>query len=79
MAYQISALFSDGHLFLSDISEAETPTPGQYVRVNRGEESSLTIVEKLKSKRIIPIHGPLRTIDEVHVREIDEARGGWHF
>jgi hypothetical protein len=70
MAYLINALFDDGQLLISDILDGPTPSLGNHVEFCRGGRQIVGIVKKIRPLRLVALHGPTRTIDEVHFGEV---------
>jgi hypothetical protein len=72
MAYQINALFDDGSLLMSELLEAPTPVLGGKIAFWRDGRPVAGIVKKIQPRRIVSLHAPTRTIDEVHFMEVVE-------
>lgn len=70
MAYQINALFDDGSLLMSELLEAPTPVLGGKIAFWRDGRPVAGIVKKIQPRRIVSLHAPTRTIDEVHFIEV---------
>lgn len=77
MAYQINALFDDGHLLMSEILDETTPHLGDEIEFWRDGHPVIGVVKKITARRVVALHGPTHIIDEVHFSEVvEETRDG---
>ena len=73
MAYQISALFRDGSLLLSDVQWGPAPELGETISVLRRGASVWGTVVALKRKKLIFSRAPDQIVDEVQFYESSKA------
>ena len=69
MAYQISALFRDGSLLLTDVQWGATPELGETISVLHHGASVWGTVVALKRKKLIFSRAPDQIVDEVQFYE----------
>jgi hypothetical protein len=69
VAYQISALFRDGSLLLTDIQWGATPELGETISVLHHGASVWGTVVALKRKKLIFSRAPDQIVDEVQFYE----------
>jgi hypothetical protein len=69
VAYQISALFRDGSLLLTDVQWGPTPEMDETISVLRNGVSVWGTVVALKRKKLIFSRAPDQIVDEVQFYE----------
>jgi hypothetical protein len=72
MAYQINALFDDGNLLMSDMVDDPTPALCDQIEFWRDGRPVIGTVRNTRSRRLVSLHAPTRSVDEVHFPELAE-------